>query len=71
MQNKLLTTQAIALFNEIDSSLEGNRYYTKAETKENRSNFVSAIIHKDADYLKEYYPLLELKQIEQIESLIK
>lgn len=71
MQNKLLIHNSIALFNDINESLEGSKHYTKKETKENRDNFVSAILHNDKNYLKEYYHLLNDDQIVNVESLLR
>lgn len=47
------------LFNEINITLDGNRYYSKSEIKNNKNLFISAIIHKDYEYISRFKELLE------------
>lgn len=59
-KKELYTTikKARNLFDEINITLDGSKYYSKSEIKNNKNLFISAILYKDYDYISRFEELL-------------
>lgn len=46
--------QLVNLFNRVDNALEGSRYFSVRETRENQKTFIYSIVYKDYRTLLSY-----------------
>ena len=59
------------LFNEINITLDGNRYYSMSEIKNNKNLFIRAILYKDYEYILRFKELLNDDNIVLYNSTIQ
>ena len=59
MNINIIEKLAKRLFGRINGEINGYKLYTKAEIKEDKENFVNAILSENIDYIKEKYNTLE------------